>query len=460
MKKRIMAIIILVCILIISSCSVDSSSLLSFLPSDSELGIDFEGYSFCVLTPEGSTAMFDPLTDGGSSSARSVWSDALVSWNKYIQETYNCVIETDTCPVVYKTSSTYARHIAAGTAKWSLINANIIDVLNLYEGGLLHAWSDTSLDIDNHEKFGGEIYMKGAEFKGKKYGVVANYWSSGQNFNGMIISNNTLLKDYVSVNVHELKESGKWTFEEFKKILEACTVDIGKTDKVIPLTNYSNRILPNTCVMANGGQVVDYDESTNKYSYGLTSPKAVKGLEYSRSLYDAKLCNHSVENGANFWENGDSVFNLTCSSALGVVMNVFDDIDVINFPYGPDVEYGSVSTSYIQRDSGYILCPITADAELTAKFITLWFEQFPDYSKNDMIEEFKNTMFYNEESMEEYFLMEQNVGYNYYAQFGDLHEKLDMTLANLSNGPSTIMEELEKTRHLFEERIETFFNDN
>lgn len=461
MRKRLFTTLLLTVIFILNSCASTDVSLLSFMPEDGEAVIDFEGFEFVLLTTSGAEASYDPSLSEDGGAALTVGQDALIARLNDIEETYNCTFTVRGCGrAKYNMTTYYVPQIVAGTADFSFITTNAIDTITLYNGGFIVPWNHTSLDLTDHAKYGNEIYLTSASFKGDYYGIMPAYHGVGNGFVGGVIVNNTILRDYIDINVHELKENKQWTFDRFKEILEACTVDIGSSVEIIPLTAFDNRILVTTSVLANGGQVVDYDETTGKYSYGLTSAKAVKGIEYARSLYDADLCSHEVENGANFWEDENSPFCLTHSNILANTMYVFEDIDFISFPYGPDVEYGSVCSTYIQRDTGYIVCPISADAELSADFVSIWFEEIPDYTKETIIDEFKTTMFFNEKSMEEYFYMSENHQYNYYAQFGDLHEKFDEFLASLSNRAKTITEQLNTTTSMFENQINKIFNDD
>ena len=456
MRKRLCATILATVIIILNSCASSTNLLLPFIPIDDENELDFGGYEFKILS--GDASSYDPTLKDTSGSALSVWDDALISWNDYIEKTYNCQISSEDYLIMYLASSAFTPQIASGTADWSLIAVNGVDLMALYKGKYLTPWSDTDLDLTNHEKYGTENYMSSSTFNGKTYGITTRNWSPCDGFIGMIISNNALLRNYVDVNVHELKENKQWTFDNFKKLLEACTVNIGSSMDILPMTCFSDRILAKISVFANGGQIVEYNETTGKYSYGLTSPKALRGIEYAKSLYDAKLCRQAAENGKNFWENGDAVF-LLAGMGLDQSMRVFEDLDIISFPYGPDVEYGSVCSAYMNRDTGYLTCPITAEADLVTKFVSIWFEQFPDLSKAQLIEDFKNTYFYNENSINEYFYMAENYQNTYYTHFGDVAETMITTLNSLTTETGTISEKLEKTRAIFEAQINKAFNE-
>lgn len=455
MRKRLLATLLLVLIIVLNSCADTRVSLLPFMPADGDEAVDFEGYVFKILS--GDEVFFDPSKIDASGSALTFQQDALLSWNDHIETTYNCSIVSEEYFVKYMASTQFTPMIAAGTADWSLIFVNGVDLLNLHKGGFLTAWNDTPLDLTDHDKYGSENYMSSSTFNGKTYGINTCYWSAYEAFIGYLICNNNLLRDYSNVNVHEMKENGLWTFDNFKKLLEDCTVNVGSSMDILPMTCFSDRILATTSVFANGGQVVDYDEATGKYSYGLMSPKALKGIEYAKSLHQGGLARQASENGQNFWLDQDAVF-LLAGYGLEAAMMVIDDLDVISFPYGPDVEYGSVCSAYTSRDLSYLTCPITAEGDLTAKFVDLYFEPLPDLPHEEILQTFKDTQFYNEESINEFFEMEANYQNKYYTHFGDAHETLISTLDSLASSNGSITEYLEQTRRIFEDQINESFN--
>ncbi len=208
MRKRLFTTLLLTVIFILNSCASTDVSLLSFMPEDGEAVIDFEGFEFVLLTASGGEVSYDPSLSGDGGAALTVEQDALIARLNDIEKTYNCTFTVRGCGrAKYNMTTYYVPQIVAGTADYSFITTNAIDTIILYNGNFITPWNHTSLDLTDHEKYGNEIYLTSASFKGDYYGIMPAYHGVGNGFVGGLIVNNELLRDYININVHELKEN-------------------------------------------------------------------------------------------------------------------------------------------------------------------------------------------------------------------------------------------------------------
>ncbi|MBE6892211.1 MAG: extracellular solute-binding protein [Ruminococcaceae bacterium] len=394
---------------LLASCA-EPVTLIDFIGDASEEKLDFNGYVFTIKTAWENfwnPLASDELEDNVALSAKQ---DAIIKHNKTVMEKYNCTITSVTS--VWDFATNVLAEIGSGASKYSMFDSASMFSYNAMKSGLLHPWDYSGIDLTDYEKYGTEQYLKGAEVDGLHYGIWAYKWEAEIEYRGMVIVNNNLLKNYIDVNVHELKESGKWTFDGFKTVLEACTVNIG-ADPIYSLSCYDIQMFALCSMLANGGSLIEYNEAKGKYEMGLLSAKSREGLEYAQDLYNSDLVQIDDTQMGTFIEAQKAAFALCESWNLTYALKEMDNLDVITFPYGPSAEYGKTVSAYRSNQIRYLSTPITEDIEQLGKFVNVWFEELEDMPKENIIDEYKTIRFFNDESMNENTFMADFAIYDY-----------------------------------------------
>ncbi len=412
------SLLLLLSVLTLISCA-EKATLLSFIEDESEKELDFVGYEFKIKTAWAN--FWNPIAIEGTGEALTAKQDAIIKHNNTIMEKYNCKIST--IDTVWDFATKILAEIGGGTSNYSMFDSATRFSYDAMKSGLLQPWDYSGIDLTDYEKYGNEQYLKGAVVDGLHYGIWAYKWEPELEYRGMVIVNNNLSKNYIDINVHELKESGKWTFDEFKRILEACTVNIG-TDPIYPLSCYDGQLLAMCSVLANGGNLIDYDEASGKYEFGLLSPQAREGLEYANDLYKSDLIQIDNSEMSVFIDNQKAAFALCESWNLTYALKKIDNMDVITFPYGPSAEYGVTPTTYRTNGMRYLSVPITEDIDRLGQFVNVWMEELEDMPKASILEEFNTITFFNDPSLNENTFMSNTAIYDYGSSVNEIYDSI------------------------------------
>ncbi len=420
------SLLLILSAVLLASCA-EPVTLLDFIGDEPEEKLDFNGYVFTIKTAWEN--FWNPLASNEleDENALSTKQDAIIKHNKTIMEKYNCTITSITSAWDFATN--VLAEIGSGTSKYSIFDSASMFSYNAMKSGFLHPWEHSGIDLTDYEKYGTEQYLKGAEVDGLHYGIWAYKWEALFEYRGMVIVNNNLLKKYIDINVHELKEQGKWTFDEFKTILEACTVNIG-ADPIFPLSCYDSQMLALCSVLANGGSLIEYNEANGKYEFRLLSAESRVGLEYAQNLFNANLVQIDNTQMNVFIDDQKAAFALCENWNLTDALKEMDNLDVTTFPYGPSAEYGKTVSAYRSNQIRYLSVPITENIEQLGKFVNVWFEDLEDMPKENILEEYKSIYFFNDESINEGTFMADNAIYDYGTAINDVYKSQIASILN------------------------------
>ena len=425
-------------LLLLASCSA-APELLSFLPETEYNG--FGGKEFVIKgswveswTPGDEEADVDY-----EAVALSAFDDALLAHNAKIMKEYDCIIEAkwDTDGA----ATDLITDVLANTVDYDLMDVNLFYMVDNIKSGFIHPWEYANIDVYDTEKYGAPGYLDAAEFQGLHYGIWPHYWREGIEFRGIMGVNNNLLEKFIDVSVHELYENGKWTFDEFKNLLHICNTD----ENIHPLACYDERMLVICSIIANGSNLVVYDEATDRYSYGMLDPKAVTGIEFAKSLVSEDLTVTEYEWYGYFKKEQSAVFAVTETWCIG---GDIDGMDMICYPFGPDAEYGVDFGAYRSTNNRYVFMPVTVDSAEVGRLVDVWFEEIEDYPKSTILENFKTNEFFNDESYEMWINLAENAAYDYAFELYETYDFFcdDMTEAVFGNRQISSFIDAQETR--------------
>ncbi len=427
MKKFSKFIALCLGLLLLASCSA-SPELLSFLPETEDVFEGFGGKEFII---KGNwPGSWDPNTiEVSEAGALSAFQDALISHNAEIMEKYDCKITA--LEVDWDWAKDLAIHIMAYNVGCDLVDTNLNFMVDNIKSGYVNPWEYAEIDISDSEKYGPMSYLRASSFDGLHYGIWSNNWVSGIEYRGIVGVNNNILQEFTDSTVHELYENGKWTFDEFKNLLQLCATD----ETVIPLSYYDQKILVISSLLANGANLVSYNENSGKYTYGLLDRKALTALEFVQSLNEENLVVEEKDYDYYYTVGQNVAFTITETWCIGAEI---ENEDMICFPFGPDAEYGKDFGATRSLNNRYVYMPISADEITVGKFVDIWFEELEDLKKSDIVEDFKVSKFFNEESSDMWMTISENTGYDYGIELGDIYDSLCNAMTGAVFGGSSI----------------------
>lgn len=392
----------------ISSCS-EPLTLLDFISMTEDMG--FGGYEFVIKGD--SPTLWDPLSGSeGSSTARTVLDDAKIAHNERLSETYDFKIKT--LSAKWEWAKDIAVDILSDSVDYDIIDSDARFMIDNVKAGYAIPWNRTEIDLKDYSKYGPVNYLRGAEYKGNSYGIWPVNRDNYKSYRGVVGVNNNLLGDFLDYRVYELYENGKWTYDEFHNILKLCQQD----NTLYPLSFFGGGLFSLVSIFSNGGNLVGYDESSQKYYNGLLDKKAVKGLEFGQLLVNEGLVVEDSESKRHFVKDQKAVFYLAESYSIG---GDIVNMDVICYPFGPDAEYGVNNSAHFNAGYRYFYMPQNSEINIIGKFVDIWFEEFEDLPKSSMVEQFKQENFFNEESADMFMYLSENAIYDYSFELWDVY---------------------------------------
>ena len=401
MKKFSKFIALCLGLLLLASCSA-SPELLSFLPETEDVFEGFDGKEFVIVGNW--PRSWDPNTDEENEGALSLAQDSLIAHNNKIMKDYDCKIRT--VLTEWDFANNFIADVLSNNVDYDLMDTNLNFMINNIIAKFVNPWEYAGIDTSNTDKYGPSGYLEAAEYNGLHYGIWPNYWTQGIEYRGVMGVNNNLLGKFTDVSVYELYENGRWTFDEFKNILRLCKAD----ESIYPFSYYDESMYVICNILANGSNLVVYDEDVGRYIYGMRDPKAIKALEFASSLAEEELIVAEKDYYDYFKIKQTAVFTITETWCIG---GDIDGMDMICYPFGPDAEYGKDFASYRSTNNRYVFMPITVDTTEVGRFVDIWFEELEDYPKSSAVETFKSNNFFNDNSADMWMTLAEEAKYPY-----------------------------------------------
>ena len=224
MIKRLIPLIL--CFLLIASCSTNATELLSFIDTTDSTA----NYFGAVVTAYNAEGTIFAYSDDNS-----LQSDAMWKRISDIEQKLNVKIElADNGGSSWSFVEYHKTRTAAGSLETDLIyRSNGNHLWYIGEAGCLLPITDfpDNIDLSDTDKYGTPGILEAAMFNGVPYAVQPTYWPGLQGIECFFVAYNT--EEYAAnglTDLHEFYENKTWTWDTFKKHLDesANVVDPGE----------------------------------------------------------------------------------------------------------------------------------------------------------------------------------------------------------------------------------------
>lgn len=270
------------------------------------------------------------------------YEEDLLAYREEIQAKYNFTIKEVNIGGWGEIQELYSTTVNAGDPVASIFVLDSSFVPALLNAGLFYPVSELEAFDFADEKWNSLVH-EAMTFNGVTYGFATGYEPrTGVFFNKRLFEEAGLDPE----TPYNLQASGKWTWDEFKKLCQQLTYD-KDNDGVMDtyaLASFSKDFFP-ACAISNGANLVGKDE--NGYFYNATGdPKFLEALQWGRSLYDEGYVMPKAEDAE--WNYFVAAFH-----DGQVAMRVAE-------------EYNKVSLADMEDDWGFVMFPSSTEGELTA----------------------------------------------------------------------------------------------
>ena len=330
MKRRICGLSILI-IMVISliACQVSGNEAIPEEALPEEEVIDLQGNTFLFFTGWKN----EYLPEDGFSDA----GDKMRSRYNEVGLKYNCnfVVEQ-----VDSMTPTIMKNAATGENIPDLVDIEALNAYSLYKADMLASLDDISTIDMSDMKWGPEKFIQYGIWDKKHYGFFPYDWEFVPQFEGILLFNNILVKQFGLESPYAIQEKGQWDWATFKEYLTNCTQKVDETAITGLYASDYNR-LGQTAIMSNGVNTVI--EKDGKYVFNYGNNEAYAALDYLKSLNDAKIMK---QNGTvqEFSVKNTCVF-FACESWVGTLhaegeanktfpAMVMEDYGFMPFPFG------------------------------------------------------------------------------------------------------------------------------
>lgn len=444
MKRRI--VLFLAGVLAFSfatSCASDAPELLAFMSDGVSDTADLGGRDVIVGVAAIEKDGIIPIMEDTSTKAdtqRRIIGD--------VETKLNCTVKQEVVDYDHVAAS-----IISDNCKYDLMYSHTATHFDLIKAGLFYDISKMDgIDLSNEAKWGSAQDQTHRMYKGMVFGVKPqNAESSYGSLEGVILSNDEMIRGFGQPTPKELLEQKKWTFDTFLDYLPSIS-DMSSDEPTYGMSVYDGQLhqIPITAVFANGSQLLNVSESGD-YSFDLMNdPKAVKALEWANDVYATGVVveDDFDDTPAGYFTNGRSSLFLGgawigTTIRDGYPLNELDSgFSFMCVPYGPDGVYGETYSSFIFV-SNSISVPITSDEYEMACFLNEFCVEPTEEEAIELQNEIKNYYFFHPEDYDYVMGMASNAAYTYlYAELDEVRADLCTALQSITKGTKTVSESL------------------
>ncbi len=458
LKKTLLSLAMSATVFTTACMASQPATLLEFLPSVDE-ALDLGGYEFVIQT-----SWMNQFYPDRSNTTE--WGERQRDRYDEVGAKYNCkIIGKDTEDYGYEVNELLTKLLVSDKPLPNLIDMHTNDVYDYYKAGMLYPLDDISTIDINDEKWGNVEFRTYGIFNGKSYGFFPFEWENMPEYAGGLIYNIELgYNKGFDINVHELKENGEWTWENFESILNSM---MGVDENVMPLgLREDPYYFAKAAIFSNGGQILEKDSNDN-FRFAISDSKSVKALEWAQGLINQGLVN--ISDDTFDFVKGTSFFH-ACESYVAThsddwmegkyPASVMKDYTFINMPTGPDADENTVSAyTHSQRRLFWVPAYASLEMDFLGMIVNDIFEPLEGSTSQAWREMSKNMMYLYEDGYEEFAFGVENCNYDYTGQLYDVKDKLNDALEKIMNGGS-ITENLQSIQPAVEEAISKELNNN
>lgn len=445
LRKNIFSLIaIFLLVAMMTSCAAEAPELLDFLGSADEFAVaDFEGRTVYIGVQEINRDGLVPVPDDTSTKADTQWEII-----KNVQNKLNCEIKQEVVDFDNVMAS-----IIAFNCKYDVFYTHTAVLIDLIKADILYDISQMEgIDLSNEAKWGSAQDQRHRTYQGKVFGVKPrNASSTYGSLEGVIMANDSLIKEFGQPTPKELLEQGNWTFDYFPDYLVSIS-DMNSETPTYGMTHYKNQLcqLPLTAIFANGSSILTED-SSGKLKFDLMNdPKAVTALEWAKEVYDTGVIveDNYDDTNAGYFTNGRSSLWLGgawvgTTNREGFPLNEMNEgFSFMCMPYGPDAVYGETYSSFIFV-SNCIAVPISSDEYEMSSFLNEFCSELSEEDMNALADETRNYYFFHPEDYDFVLDMADNAVYTYlYGELDKVRDVILNSLEDITKGSGTVSERL------------------
>jgi len=307
MRKIIsIALVFLICIFMLAGCKTSNTDRAESTVSDGKkvLGedkvVDMEGYEFTVAT-----AWLRNNPPRNATTFERLWHQQ----KEKVQKEYNCKI---TIVNFYASMEGMIPKMLAGDKVGDVVHMIADMWLPAVGAGYLRPWEDVS-DVINLNDARWLFSADATAINGKHY--VLEFERPGDIGTVLWYNKDVLKKAGISEDPAQLALEGKWTWDKFREMLKACTMDTnndGKKDVfgIASFTGYSD--IAFALARSNGAGILEPDGKRFKKSY--ETPEFMEAINFYDTLVNTDKVFRIYDNmtSEETWTNmpsSDTIFN-------------------------------------------------------------------------------------------------------------------------------------------------------
>jgi len=337
MKKILLFLILCMVLSVFSACG--ENAVIENDDNNVNTTIDLDGYDFVYASP----FVEEFFVDEGVSDA----GDKINARYREIEQAFNCTISSNKFSH-QSTGASVLQNAAAGIKTGDLLDYNAFVLYELYKVGLLLDYESIGTINLNDTKWSPEFFRKPAVFDGLTYGTFQYEWLIVPQYNGIMLANLDLLKDFGQTNPHDLIEQKQWTWDNFAKILEASHEKVEGRNIVSIVGNA--HMIAISALYSNG--VSKINTQGDKAVFGYSSVDALQTFDWLKAYVQPYF-----NSDANRFPLGTATFCFAETwhgTLIGDdrAQNTIENMAFVPFPDGPKGNSGAIN-AYVSSNNRF-----------------------------------------------------------------------------------------------------------
>ena len=273
------------------------------------------------------------------------------------------------------------------------------------------------IDLNDQDKYGTPGVLEAAMINGVPYAVQPTYWPGLQGVECFFLTYNADKFQTLGLTpLHEYYENETWTWDTFKSFCDIAAPLISSENSEYVFSARDMYLL-NMMFYSNGFDYVDMVDGEPRLN--LYADSAVHSIEFFQDLltYGNKIEHCSSHHDYDSFIEERALTKLAMAKALIVGKIAYDAnfaYNIMPFPCGPDVEYGSWAQT-VTRINGLAI-PITVESpDISAHIISELCEPFEEFggSREGILDYYKQNVFLSDLDVDVFFDVEKYVRFDY-----------------------------------------------